>query len=298
MSPHLFGSHTNDTGGIHMAARRAAAAGMRSLQVFSAKPQFYNDKISVKPERAQRFRDALAETGIGGAHCLVHAAYVLNTASPEADKYERAAGGLAKELERTTQLGAFAFCFHPGSAGSSDPAGAVARCGDAITRALESVPGPARVLIENTAGAGRTMGRTPEEIAGMLARVPAALRPRAGYGLDTCHLFASGHDFHTGPGAARVLLDRFCEVIGEAPSFLHLNDSANPFGSNRDRHVLIGEGLIGLDPFRWLLADARTEGIPAILETPHEVLEIGEDDPTPDPSEVRMMQLLASITGG
>jgi deoxyribonuclease-4 len=269
--PHYFGSHTNDIGGIHMAARRAATAGMQALQVFSAKPQFYNDKISVKPERAQRFREALVETGIGGKRCLVHAAYVLNTASPEPDKYERAAAGLAKELERTTQLSAFAFCFHPGSAGTSEPAGAVARAGDAITRALESVPGPARVLIENTAGAGRTMGRTPEEIAGMLQRVPAALRPRSGYGLDTCHLFASGLDFHTSPAAASALLDRFCDVIGEPPSFLHLNDSANPFGSNRDRHVLIGEGHIGIEPFGWLLADPRTLGIPAILETPHEV---------------------------
>jgi deoxyribonuclease-4 len=281
-----------------MAARRAAAAGMQALQIFSAKPQFYNDKISVKPERATRFREALAETGIGGSRCLVHAAYVLNTASPEADKYERAAGGLAKELERTTQLGAFGFCFHPGSAGTSDPASAVARVGDAITRALESVDGTTRVLIENTAGAGRTMGRTPEEIAGMLQRVPAALRGRAGYGLDTCHLFASGLDLHTSPASASALIDRFCDIIGEPPSFLHLNDSANPFGSNRDRHVLIGEGQIGIEPFRWLLADVRTQGIPAILETPHDVLEVSEDDPTPDPSEVRMMQLLVSLSGG
>ena len=294
---HHFGSHTNDTGGIHMAARRAAAAGMQALQIFSAKPQFYNDKISVKPERAQRFRDALQETGIPGSRCLVHAAYVLNTASPEPDKYERAAGGLAKELERTTQLGIFAFCFHPGSAGDSDPAAAVARAGDAITRALESVPGSGRVLIENTAGAGRTMGRTPEEIAGMLQRVPAALRPRAGYGLDTCHLFASGLDFHSSPGAARALLDRFVDIIGERPSFLHLNDSANPFASNRDRHALIGEGLIGLDAFRWLLQDERTQGIPAILETPHEVAEIGEEDATPDPYDVKIMSVLWGLVG-
>ena len=295
---HYFGSHTNDIGGIHMAARRAAAAGMEALQIFSAKPQFYNDRIAVKPERAQRFREALAETGIGGSRCLVHAPYILNTASPEPEKYERAAAGLAKELERTTQLGAFAFCFHPGSAGTSDPVAAIERAGDAITRALESVPGSTRVLIENTAGAGRTMGRTPEEIAGMLKRVPSAIRARAGYGLDTCHLFASGLDFHSSPAAARALLDRFVDIIGEEPSFLHLNDSVNPFASNRDRHALIGEGLIGVEAFRGLLEDARTQGIPCILETPHEVAEVGEDDVTPDPYDVRMMQLLRGLLSG
>lgn len=292
---HYLGSHANDTGGIHMAARRAAAAGMKALQIFSAKPQFYNDRISVRPERAQRFREALRESGIDGRYCLVHAPYVLNTASPEPDKYERAAAGLARELERTTQLGAFAFCFHPGSAGDSEPAGAVARCGDAIVRAIESVPGTARVLVENTAGAGRTMGRTPEEIAGMLLRVPPALRARTGYGLDTCHLFASGHDIHTSPAAVAATLDHFCNVIGEAPSFLHLNDSANPFASNRDRHTLIGEGLMGVDAFRWLLHDPRSEGIPAILETPQDPTPIGDDDATPDTCDVRMLALLQSF---
>ena len=277
-----------------MAARRAAAAGMRSLQVFSAKPQFYNDKISVKPERAQRFREALAETGIGGEHCLVHAAYVLNTASPEADKYERAAAGLAKELERTTQLSAFAFCFHPGSAGSSDPAGAVARCGDAITRALESVPGRARVLIENTAGAGTTMARTAQEVGMILAHIPKRYRARTGYGLDTCHLFASGYDIRKRDELTRTL-DLFEAEAGEKPGFFHLNDSEGALGSNKDRHVLIGDGHIGIEPFQWLVEDPRSRGIPMILETPQQNYEIGEDDDSPDPYDLRMVELLRSF---
>ncbi len=278
-----------------MAAARAGAAGMKALQIFSAMPQFYNEKATVKPEKAARFTEAMAAAGIDKDHCIVHAAYVLNTASPEPEKYERAKLGLAKELERTTTLGVRGCCFHPGSAGKSDPEGAIERVGDAMTFALEQVPDSARIFIENTAGAGRTMGRSAEEIAGMLARIPAKLRKRAGYGLDTCHLFASGHDFVSSRDAATALLDRFVEVIGEAPSFMHFNDSEGDFGSNKDRHALIGEGKIGTEPFRWLLHDKRAHGIPLVIETPQEHPDIAEDDPSPDPYDVRMMELLRSL---
>lgn len=294
----LIGVHPNDNGGIDMAVRRAAAAGARALQVFSARPQFYNEKISVRPERAQRFAGAMRERGLDPGHCLVHAAYVLNTASPEPDKYERAAAGLARELERTTTLGAFAFCFHPGSAGAGDPASAVDRVGDAVARAIASVGGGARVLIENTAGAGRTMGRTPEEIAGMLARVPTEHRARTGYGLDTCHLFASGLDIASSPAALRGVLDRFCDVIGEAPAFFHCNDSEGALGSNRDRHTLIGAGCIGVEPFRWLLSDERARGVPLILETPHTTEGVADDDATADANDLRMVRLLEELAGG
>ena len=129
----------------------------------------------------------------------------------------------------------------------------------------------------------------------MLARVPAASRARAGYGLDTCHLFASWHDFTSGPDAARALLDRFCDVIGEAPSFLHLNDSEGDFASNKDRHALIGEGKIGVEPFRWLLQDPRTQEIPLILETPQANPDIADGDASADPFDVRMITLLQSL---
>ncbi len=292
---HYFGAHTLDTGGIPMAAARAGAAGMAALQIFSAMPQFYNEKVSVKPDRVKRFTDAMAAAGIEKRYCIVHAAYVLNTASGEPEKYARARAGLAKELERTSALGILGFCFHPGSAGTSDPAGAIERVGDAMAFALEQVPHGAKIFIENTAGAGRTMGRTPQEIAGMLARVPAAHRSRAGYGLDTCHLYASGHDFTSSPRAWTALLDHFVSVTGEAPLFLHLNDSQGDFASNKDRHALIGEGKIGVEPFRWLLQDPRTHGIPLILETPQEHTEVAEDDALADPYDVRMITLLRSL---
>lgn len=298
MSARFIGAHPEDAGGPVMVARRAGAARMTAFQMFTAPPTYYNEKVKIKPERAAKFREALDAAGIAPARVLVHGAYVLNTASAEEEKATRAKMGLARELERSTALGVGACCFHPGSAGEGDPDEACDRAGDAIRHALESVPEGAsatRVLIENTAGAGKTMGRSAEEIARMLSRVPSELRHRTGYGLDTCHLFASGHDIGSSAAAQRAVLDSFERITGERPGFFHLNDSKHPFGSNKDRHALIGEGEIGVEPFRWLLADPRTEGISLVLETPHEREEVDEDDLSADPFDLKMMALLETL---
>jgi len=294
----ILGAHTIDNGGIHMAVRRAARSAMRALQVFTAKPQFYNEKISVRPERVERFKAALAETEIRPEHIVAHAAYVLSVATPDDEKYARATLGLTKEVERAAALGIGAVCFHPGSALDSERSASAKRIGVAITKALETVAGTTRLLVENTAGAGRTMGRTAEEIGEILSHVPAALRDRTGYGLDTCHLYSSGHDITMSEDAVRVVLDQFEEATGEAPSFFHLNDSEGALGSNKDRHVLIGDGKIGVEPFRWLLSDRRAKHVPLILETPQENYDIGEDDDTPDPYDLRMMALLEKLSVG
>lgn len=301
MSTRIIGAHTPDAGGMVMAVRRAAASRMDALQLFTAPPTYYGDKVTAKPDRVKKFRDALAEAGIHPKNVLVHGAYVLNTASAEPEKAARAQGGLAKELERSTAYGVGACCFHPGSAGDGDPGEACDRVGAAIVHALSAVPesdSRTRVLIENTAGAGRTMGRSAEEIARMLAWVPAELRHRTGYGLDTCHLFASGKEIGTSPESQLAVLDEYERVIGERPAFFHLNDSQHPLGSNKDRHACIGDGAIGVEPFRWLLADPRTEGIPLILETPQERSGIADDDVTADPADERMMLLLRSFLSG
>lgn len=294
----VIGVHTADDGGLPMAVARAAAAGARALQVFTAIPTYYNEKASLKPEKAAKVHEALERHGIARRHVLVHAAYVVNTATTDEAKALKARNGLAKELERSTVLQAGGFCFHPGSAGDGDPLDAAVRVGQAIVHALGTVPETAsgtRVLIENTAGAGRTMGRNADEIALMLAQVPREMRHRTGYGLDTCHLFASGHDIASSPAAQRAVLEHFERTIGEKPSFLHLNDSQHPLGSNKDRHALIGEGLIGAEAFRWLVNDPVAEGIPLILETPQARATVVEDDATADPYDARMVALLESF---
>jgi deoxyribonuclease-4 len=125
--------------------------------------------------------------------------------------------------------------------------------------------------------------------------VAPALRRRTGYGLDTCHLYSAGLDLTASAEAFTSILDRFESAAGSPPAFFHLNDSEGALGSNRDRHVLIGEGKIGREPFRWLIGDRRSAGIPLILETPQQNYDIAEDDDSPDPYDVRMLELLRSL---
>jgi len=292
---HIIGAHTVDTGGIHMAARRAHASGMHALQIFTAPPSYYNDKMTIRPERVARFRETLATTAIRLEHVMVHAAYVLSVATPDPEKWKRAAAGLAKELERSSALGVGALCFHPGSAGEGDRATSAKAVAKAITEALESHESDTRILVENTAGAGKTMGKTPEEVGEILSHVPKSLRQRTGYGLDTCHLFASGMDISESEKIFGAILDAFEEATGEPPSFFHLNDSEGAMGSNKDRHMLLGEGQIGEEPFRWLLQDKRSRGVPLILETPQQNYEIAEDDASADPHDLRMVKLLSGF---
>jgi deoxyribonuclease IV len=268
---------------------------MQALQIFTAPPRFYGDRSGIKAERVERFRAAIGEVGIRPEHVVVHGAYVLGVATPDPDKWARASAGLAKELERSTTLGAGAVCFHPGSAGAAGLEETAERVARAIAAALEQVPGSTRVLVENTAGAGRTFGRTAAEIAAILAHVPDQLRPRTGYGLDTCHVFASGYDIAASRDGLTAILDEFEEATGEPPGFFHLNDSEGELGSNRDRHTLIGEGRIGSEPFRWLLQDRRSAGVPLILETPQQNPEIDPADQSADPWDLRMMKLLRGM---
>jgi deoxyribonuclease-4 len=291
-----IGAHTIDNGGIHMAVLRAGNAGMTALQVFTAIPRFYGDKSTIKPERVARFKAALAKTRIKPANVVVHAAYVLSVATPDDEKWARASAGLTKELERSSALGVGAVCFHPGSAGTSDRAGSAERIARAIVAALTTIESDTRLLVENTAGAGKTMGKTAQEVKEILSHVPKSLRARTGYGLDTCHLFSSGYDLTESKKSFTTVLDEFEQAAGEPPSFFHLNDSEGELGSNKDRHVLIGDGRIGTQPFEWLVQDPRSSGIPLILETPQQNYDIAEDDDSPDPYDVKMMKLLEGWT--
>ncbi|HEU5173497.1 MAG TPA: deoxyribonuclease IV [Gemmatimonadaceae bacterium] len=293
--PRLLGAHTVDAGGIHMAVRRAANGDMRALQIFTAIPKYYNEKVSVRPERAERFRQALAASPIRPEHVVAHAAYVLNVATPDEAKWTRARDGLAKELERSTTLGIGAVCFHPGAATDGDRDAAAERIAGAIVHALEAVDGDTRLLVENTAGAGNTMARTAAEIGAILAHVPKKHRARTGYGLDTCHLFASGYDLAESRDRLTAILDEFEEATGSTPGFFHLNDSEGALGSNRDRHVLIGDGAIGAEAFGWLVNDPRTRDVPLIFETPQLNMEPDELDDAPDPYDVQMMVLVGGM---
>jgi len=293
---HWLGVHPIDTGGMDMAVRRAVNAGGTCVQIFTAIPKFYGDKTSIRSERVDRFQAAVKATGLDPKRIMAHGAYVLNVATPDTDKWIRARDGLVKELERSTMLGLGQVCFHPGAATDGDREAAAERIAGAIVHALEQVKTPTRLLVENTAGAGTTMARTAAEVGAILAHIPKKLRARTGYGLDTCHLFASGYDIRKRDELTRTL-DAFEAEAGEPAGFFHLNDSAGGLGSNRDRHTLVGEGEIGVEPFKWLLADRRTQGIPLILETPEKVLDIAAEDDSADPWDAQMIALMMKLVG-
>ncbi|MEX2178874.1 MAG: deoxyribonuclease IV [Gemmatimonadaceae bacterium] len=293
---HWFGAHTIDNGGIDMAVRRAANGGMSAMQLFTAIPKFYGDKTSIRAERVERFRGAVAGTGLDPRRMMAHGAYVLNVATPDSGKWTRARDGLAKELERASALGLGAVCFHPGAATDGNREAAAERIAAAMVHALDQLASDTRLLVENTAGAGTTMARTAAEVGAILSQLPRHLRARTGYGLDTCHLYASGYDIAASAGALTGVLDEFEAATGQPPGFFHLNDSAGALGSNRDRHALLGEGEIGVEPFAWLLADPRSKHVPLILETPQQVADIADDDPAADPFDLRMMALLRRLT--
>lgn len=293
---HIIGTHPVDNGGIDMAVRRSSGAGMSAVQIFTAIPKFYGDKSTIRSDRVTRFKQALADTGMKPEHVVVHGAYVLNAATEDPEKWTRTAAALVKELERSTTLGVGGVCFHPGATPRADgPEAGAERVARAMAQALEAVPGPTRLYVENSAGAGTTFGKDAREVGLILAALPRELRARAGYGLDTCHLFVSGYDIAKSRDALRKVIDEFEEAAAEPPAFFHLNDSVGPLGSNRDRHTLIGEGEIGAEPFGWLLADPRSRAIPLVLETPQINTAVADDDPSGDPYDLRMMAVLTEL---
>jgi deoxyribonuclease-4 len=294
-SDHWFGTHPPNNGGIDMAVRRAGNAGYTAMQLFTAIPQYYGDKTSIRAERVERFKAAVAQMKMDPARFVAHGAYVLNVATPDTDKWTRARDGLVKELERSSLLGLAMVCFHPGAATDGDREAAAERIAGAVVHALETVNTTTRLMVENTAGAGTTMARTAQEVGAILAHVPKKLRARTGYGLDTCHLYASGYDIAKSRGDFTRVLDAFEAEAGEPPGFFHLNDSEGALGSNRDRHALLGEGHIGAEPFRWLLEDRRSLGVPLVLEHNQLIMEPPDDDDSADPNDVKMMTLLKSL---
>jgi deoxyribonuclease-4 len=147
-----------------------------------------------------------------------------------------------------------------------DRASGLARNADAIVEALSRVPGRVRVLLETTAGSGTALGATFEELAEIIARVPGAMRRRVGVCIDTAHIFAAGYDISS---AYDDVISRFDDVVGlERLGAMHLNDSKAPLGSRRDRHELIGEGMIGELAFRRIMTDERLAQVPKVIETP------------------------------
>ena len=256
----LLGAHVSSAGGIHEAVGRATELGCRSLQVFPQSPRVW--KPAVHPdENLARFQELSAEAGLVA---VCHAPYLINLAGTDDLTVERSEAVLAQALKTARGLGARAVIVHLGShLGSGFDAG-LERAAPVLERVLELAGDGTWLLLENTAGAGGTMGRTVEELALVIDRCGA--HPWLGVCLDSAHLYGSGIDV----GEAAVvdaLLDELDASIGLARlQALHINDSAVELGSNRDRHANVGEGLIG-ERLSAFLGRPRLQELPAVLET-------------------------------
>ncbi|MEI6447083.1 MAG: deoxyribonuclease IV [Actinomycetes bacterium] len=258
----LIGAHVSPAGGLPKAIGRGLERDCDAIQIFSQSPRTWKPTNHTE-EAVAEFRKGRDESRIDCV--LIHAVYLLNCASDDPDLAAKSRDGLITTLRVGDRIGADAVVLHPGSAKGGDPKAAIARAGAIIAEAL-SETGECGLHLENTAGAGGTLGRSFGELAALLDA--AGGDPRLGVCLDSCHLFASGYEVHTEQGLTATVDECEAEIGLERLRSLHVNDSTTELGSNKDRHAPPGEGLIGPDGLANFLSEPRFEGLPAILEGP------------------------------
>jgi deoxyribonuclease IV len=269
-----IGAHVSSAGGIDKAIDRAVEIGADSVQVFTQSPRAWRP-TNHDPASFDRFHEKRAEAGIGGVLC--HAVYLCNLAAPDPVTYERSVATLRNTTEVASAIGADVV-FHVGSHLGSGLEVGLERVVPALEQVLELCTGETWLLMENSAGAGGTIGRSVEELATIHERM--GRHPRLGICLDSCHLWVSGVDV-TDPAALDACLDEVDSTIGlDRLRALHVNDAAAPFASNRDRHANILEGELG-EKLGVFLGSPRLQGLPAVLET------AGPENRGPDANEIR-----------
>jgi deoxyribonuclease-4 len=250
-------------GGLPFAIARAHIHQCEALQVFTKNASQWRAR-PLPPGEIAAFRQAAKDTGI---HPIVsHASYLINIATTNPVLRAQSIASLGEEVDRAEALGLMGVVLHPGARMGAPLEEAISLVVQSLKEVLRQRPrGKAMILIEHTAGQGSALGSSFEEIAAMLDG--AKNTRRLGVCLDTCHLLASGYDLCTEEGY-RTTFDRFDDLIGvERLKVFHLNDSKKPCMSRVDRHEHIGQGCIGLEPFRRLLNDKRFAGLPMLLET-------------------------------
>jgi deoxyribonuclease IV len=273
-----FGAHMSSGGGIDSAIDRIVAVGGDCVQVFTQSPRMWRP-TEHKPETIERFREKRRDAGIGGVVC--HAVYLCNLAAPDEVIYEKSIHTMRSTVDAACAIEADGVIFHVGShLGAGFEAGLDRTCA-ALTQVLERCEGDTWLLMENSAGAGGTIGRSLEELAVLLERLDR--HPRLGVCLDSCHLYVSGYDV-TDRGAVDSLVAELDGRIGlDRLRALHVNDSAAELGSNRDRHANILEGAMG-ENLGAFLAHPAFQHLSAYLEVP------GENKTGPNANEVQKLR--------
>jgi deoxyribonuclease-4 len=284
----LLGAHVSIAGGIDKAIDRfEELGGGEAVQIFTQSPRMWRP-TKHDPEKIERFKARQKEAGVKAVLC--HAVYLINLATAKKDIYKKSVDALLNTVAVACDIEADGVVFHIGShlgAGIEEGLDRVVR---GVARALKRCEDTSTwILLENTAGAGGTIGRSISELAVIIDRLDR--HPRVGVCLDSCHLWVSGIDI-TEESALNAVLLELDEGIGlDRLRALHVNDAKDALGSNRDRHENIGKGKLG-DKLKVFLGHPDFEGLPAVLETP------GKDGKGPDADEVRKLRDLHARAAG
>ncbi len=258
----LIGAHVSPAGGLAKAIDRGRERGCEAIQIFNQSPRMWRPTAYGEDDFAA-FREAMAASPIRAV--MIHAVYLINCASDDPEIRDRSRASLIQSLRVGDAIGAVGVVLHPGSAKTGDVGAAIARAGEVISQALgESERCP--LHLEDTAGAGGTLGRSFAELAALIEASGGG--ERLGVCLDSCHLFASGYDIRTEAGLTATVDELDRELGVRRLGSLHLNDSLAPLGSNRDRHADVGEGELGERGCAAFLSEPRFEDLALVLETP------------------------------
>lgn len=259
----LIGLHVSPSGGLAKAVERGVESGSRAIQIFNQSPRMWRPTAYGDDDFAE-MREALDASTVDAV--LIHAVYLLNCATDDKEMRGKTLKSLIQSLRIGDGIGAHGVVLHAGSAKTGDVGRAIARAGKVIKAALKET-NSCPLHLENTAGAGGTLGRSFGELAALIDA--AGADKRLGICLDSCHLHASGFEIRD-PESLAVVLDECVGLVGlERLGSLHLNDSLAGFGSNRDRHANVGEGELGGAGCAAFLSEPRFEGLPCVLETYH-----------------------------
>jgi deoxyribonuclease-4 len=271
----LIGAHVSNSGGLAKAIQRGVERGADAIQIFNQSPRMWRPTAYTDDDFAE-FREAMKNSRIKAV--LIHAVYLLNCASEDKEIREKSLRSLVQSLRVGDGIGAAGVVLHPGSAKTGDVPKAIKRAGTVIKRALGESD-RCELHLEDTAGAGGTLGRSFDELGALFDAADGD--GRLGMCLDSCHLYASGYDISSRDGLRKMLKECDQKVGLRRLRSLHLNDSLVKLGSNRDRHAILGQGELGERGCAVFLSEPKFERLPCLLET-------GKDGGAPSADDVAL----------
>jgi deoxyribonuclease-4 len=281
----LIGAHVSTAGGLVKALERAEAMGAETMQIFHQSPRAWRPTAYTDADYAA-FREGIAASPVESVY--IHAVYLINVASDDAEVRRKSLASLIHALKVGDGIGARGVVVHPGTGkGLRSPSQALKMIARAFSKALAATE-RCPLLLENTAGAGWTIGRSFEELGQLLELID---HPRIGVCLDSCHLLASGYEIRTPPAMGGVVDQCAAAFDLERVQALHLNDSQVGLGTNVDRHANLGEGELGRQGIRSFLGEPRLQGRPVLIEVP------GHDGHGPDKRQVEIAKRLRPKRG-